>query len=210
MPGEGTFVCKRSPCITPATCPGTSWAARNLDSAAIAAERNGVGRSQQVAVVVAGYAAAFGAAIVAAHLYNARVAALPYDTSGGMYAAGETMSSLGAFLVVAAAPTLLALWFLRANEKVWNGVAIASLAFAAAGLLAVLSTFVTRSTEHVALALLGLFSLLQLLGMPLWSVAFALLALLAPTRDTRRKLVYALGIELVIGVLALAHWFGRG
>jgi len=168
-----------------------------------------VGRAQQIALVVAGYGAALGAAIVAAHLYNAWVAALPYDTSGGMYAAGEAMSSLGAFLVVAVVPTLLALWFIRGNEKAWNGIAIASLAFAAFGLIAVLSTFVNRSPKHVALALLGLFSLVQLLGMPLWSMAFALFALLAPTRETRRKLLYALGIELVIGVFALVHWFGR-
>ena len=45
--------------------------------------------------------------------------------------------------------------------------------------------------------------------MPLWAMAFALFALLAPTRQTRRKLLYALGTELVIGVFALVHWFGR-
>jgi len=43
--------------------------------------------------------------------------------------------------------------------------------------------------------------------MPLWSLAFALFAFLAPTREARRKLIFALGIELVIGARALVHWF---
>jgi len=116
-------------------------------------------RPLRVAVVVAGYGAAIAAAVVAAWMYNARVAALPYDTSGGMYAAGEAMYSLGAFLVVALVPTLLALWFLRSHEKFWNLVAVASLVFAVAGLLAVLTPLVTRSTGHFALALIGLLAL---------------------------------------------------
>ena len=57
------------------------------------------------------------------------------------------------------------------------------------------------------LLLLGLLGLAQLLGMPLWSVAFALFAFLAPTREPRRKLLVAVGIELVIGACALVHWF---
>jgi hypothetical protein len=43
--------------------------------------------------------------------------------------------------------------------------------------------------------------------MPLWSVAFAAFAFLAPTRGARRKLLFAVGIELVIGACALVHWF---
>ncbi len=167
-----------------------------------------MGRAAQVGIVVVGYGAAVGAAALAAHLYNLRVAALPYDTSGGMYAGGEMMSSLGAFLAVALVPTLLALWFLRRHERFWNGVAIASLAFAAAGLLAVLMPLVIRSPGgSTAPVLVGLLALAQLLGVPLWSAAFVLFAALAPTRETRRKLLVAVGLELVIAVCALVHWF---
>jgi hypothetical protein len=66
-------------------------------------------RGAKIAVVCAGYLLAFIAGAIASALYNARVSALPYDTSGGMYAAGESMTALGAFLAVALAPTLLAL-----------------------------------------------------------------------------------------------------
>jgi hypothetical protein len=163
-------------------------------------------RTTQIAVVLAGYAAAIGAAALAAWAYNRRVASFPYDTSGGMYAGGEMMASLAAFLCVALVPTVLALWFLRGHEGFWNVVAAAALAFASVGLLAVLMPLVTTSSRNVALALLGLFGLAQLLGVPLWLLAFALFAWLAPTRESRRKLLSAVAIELVIAVCALVHW----
>lgn len=162
-------------------------------------------RSAKVGLVIAGYVAAFVAGGLAARLYDVRVAALPYDTSGGMYAGGQMMASLAAFLVVALAPTLLALWFLRGHERFWNGVGVLSIAFAAAGLLAAL-LFRSAPTQG-ALAVLSLLGLAQLLGVPLWAGAFVLFACLAPTRSARRKMMIAVGIELVIGIVALVHWF---
>src|SRR5437773_10083939 len=103
-------------------------------------------RLTKVGVVIAGYVAALIAGSVGALLYNARVATLPYDTSGGMYAGGEMLSSLAAFLVVALVPTLLALWFLRRHERFWDAVAVTSLTFAGAGLLAVLVPLVFHRT----------------------------------------------------------------
>ena len=164
-------------------------------------------RMAKVGVVMGGYAAAVLAGIVASWLYNARVGALPYDTSGGMYAAGEMMSSIAAFLVVALVPTLLALWFLRHHEGFWNTMSVASLAFAAVGLVAVLSPIVFPTPpRHVGSLVVELLRLAQLLGVPLWCLAFGLFAFLAPTRATRRVLVTATAIELVIGVCALVHW----
>lgn len=161
------------------------------------------------ALVLAGYGLAVIAAIAAAWLYNARVSALPYDTSGGMYAGGELLTSLAAFLLVAMAPTLLALLFLRRHERFWDGVAILSIAFAGIGLVAVLTSLVTRATAHVGLMLLDLVGLAHLLGAPLWVIAFVLFALIAPTRRARQGLFWALGIELVVGVFAVMHWFLR-
>jgi hypothetical protein len=92
----------------------------------------------KVGIVVTGYVAASAAGGVAGHLYDVRMAAQPYDTSGGMYAGGEMMAELAAFLPVALVPTLLALWFLRDHRGVWTAVGLASLAFALAGLAGVL------------------------------------------------------------------------
>jgi hypothetical protein len=163
----------------------------------------------QIGVVVAGYGAAIAVAIVATWIYDARISALPYDTSGGMYAGGEAIYSLAVFLAVALVPTSLALWFLRRHEKFWNAIAVTSLAFAGAGLLAVLTPLATRSTRSIALSLVGLLALAQLLGMPFWFLTFALFAVLAPTREARRKLLVAIGIEVAIGGCALVHWFVR-
>ena len=116
------------------------------------------------------------------------------------------MSALGAFLAVALIPTLLALWFLRRNAKLWQSIALASLGFASVGLLAVLMPLVNREPPSNAVTMvLGLLGLAQLLGVPLWTVAFVLLAFIAPTRP-RRLLVAAIGIELVIGVCPAVHW----
>lgn len=162
-------------------------------------------------VVCAGYLLAIMAAGVAGYLYDIRVSTLPYDTSGGMYAGGQLLTVLAAFLAVALVPTLVGLWFLRGNRKLWQAIALASLAFAATGALAVVLVLVSPDTpRHPALVLLSLFGLAQLLGVPLWTVGFVLFAALAPSRPTRRLLVAAVGIELVIGVCAAFHWFLPG
>ena len=44
--------------------------------------RTGRDRLAKVGLVIAGYVAAIAAGVVAAWLYDVRVAALPYDTSG--------------------------------------------------------------------------------------------------------------------------------
>jgi hypothetical protein len=162
-------------------------------------------------LVCTGYLLAIGAGGLAGHLYNVRVSALPYDTSGGMYAAGESMAALGTFLAFALAPTALGLWFLRGNRKLWQTIAIASLAFATVGLLSVFLTLAAPGAPRTpVLMLASLLGLGQLLGMPLWTVGFVLFAFLAPTRLARRLLIAAIGIELVSGVCAACHWFLPG
>jgi len=164
-------------------------------------------RWAKLGLVLGGYTLAFVAGGVAAWRYDVRVSSLPYDTSGGMYAGGQMLASLGAFVVVSLVPTFLALWFMRGHPRFWKAVAVASLAFAGAGLLAVLSPLVIREPpNHPALTLLGLLRLAQLLGMPLWTAAFVVLAILSPTRPARRLLIFAVGIELAIAVCAWVHW----
>jgi hypothetical protein len=167
-----------------------------------------MGRSAKVTAVIAGYVLAVTAGFVAGWIYDVRVSSLPYDTSGGMYAGGQMLTSLAAFLVVALVPTLLGLWLLRRHTGFWNGVAIISLAFAVAGLMAVLMPLIARDPKgNPALMLVDLLGLSQLLGAPLWLMAFALFAFIAPTRLARRRLALAVAIEVVIGGCALIHWF---
>lgn len=165
----------------------------------------------KVGVVVTGYVAAVGAAILAGWMYNVRVSALPYDTSGGMYAGGEALTSLGAFLVIALFPTLLALWFVRRHERFWNVVGTLAIIFAAVGLVSVLKPVGTNGArESIPVFLLSILWLGHMLGAPLWAMAFGLFALLAPTPRARRRMMVALGIELFIGICAFVHWFVPG
>jgi hypothetical protein len=166
-----------------------------------------MGHWKKTSLVISGYMAAVLAAIVAGWLYDVRVSALPYDTSGGMYAGGQLITALGAFLAVALIPTVFLLWCSRRNERFWNWVGLVSLWFAAAGLVAVLLPALTHGrADNVALVLLGLLGLAQLLGVPLWAFAFGIFAWLAPTKETRQQVLTALGIEVVIGVCAVIHW----
>jgi hypothetical protein len=162
-------------------------------------------RWAKVGIVLGGYVAAFIASIVAGWLYNWRVSKLPYDTSGGMYAGGEMIQSLAAFFLVALVPTVLALWFLRGNDRFWNTVAGAALVFAVVGLFAVVSPMVIPERVGVML-FLSLIAVMHLLGAPLWFLSFGVFALLAPTRATRRKMTLAVIIEGVTGICCLIHW----
>lgn len=169
---------------------------------------NTAGRTRKVLIVCAGYALAVLAGVAASTLYNFRVSKLPYDTSGGMYAFGDLLQTTAAFLGVALIPTALALWYLRTSWRLWHVIAVCSLGFAIAGLIAVLMPLMAGpDSRHPVVALIGLFSLTQLLGMPLWTAAFALFAAIAPTRPARRLLIAAVGLELVVGVCAAIHWF---
>ena len=168
---------------------------------------NTAGPARKVLIVCTGYGLAVLAGVGASWLYNLRVSKLPYDTSGGMYAAGEFFQSTAAFLGVALIPTLLALWYLRTNWRFWHLIAVAALGFATAGLIAVLMPVAVGHSRSPLMALIELFSLAQLLGVPLWTAAFALFAAIAPTRPARRLLTVAVGLELVVGVCAAIHWF---
>jgi hypothetical protein len=95
---------------------------------------------RKIGAVAAGYALALVAARVAAWMYDSRVSALPYDTSGGMYAFGQMSAALSAFLVVALPATALGVWFMR-RAGMWKALATGSLAFLGASVLAVLASW---------------------------------------------------------------------
>jgi len=165
-------------------------------------------RRDKIALILAGYALAVVVAFAAGWLYNVRVASLPNDTSGGMYAGGEFLQSLGAFFFVAIFPTALGLWFLRRHVRFWNAVAMAALVFAALGAVVVLAReALGTSAPGISLGALELFRVAQLVGAPVWCVAFALFAVIAPTPGARRKLAIAVVCEAVIGACFAVHLF---
>jgi len=165
-------------------------------------------RNAKAAVVVGGYVAAIGAAALAGWLYDIEMAHKPYDTSGGMYAGGQLLQSLAAFSIVALVPTALWLWFLRRHTRFWNGLALGSVAFAGAGVVAVLAQAAIPGVPRSgALIWLDLFSVAQWLGVPIWLAMFALFAWIAPTAAARRNLKVAIALEGVVAVVSCVHIF---
>jgi len=182
--------------------------AARADSVDVRTFLDGLNVPTRIGTVIAGYALAIVAAFAAGWLYDLRVSQLPYDTSGGMYAGGEMITALGVFLVAAVVPTLLGLWFVRRNETFWRATGVAAIVFGATGLLAVLGSRLADVPGRGALAtFVELFALAQLLGVPIWTVSFALFARMAPSRPTRRLMLIAVALELAVGVCAAIHWF---
>src|SRR5262245_12921663 len=171
------------------------------------AENPGMRTRAKVGIVLAGYLLAVLAGILAGWAYDWRMSKMPYDTSGGMYAGGEMLAFLAAFLTVALVPTVLGLWFSRRSRVLWAATSVAALAFASVGLVSVLVMFTARGGPNdPVLISFGLLAITQLLGVPVWAVAFVLFTLIAPEGPSRQRLRVAVGLELVIGVCAAIHW----
>jgi len=165
-------------------------------------------RWMKLAIVLAGYALALLVSFVAVAIYDRRFSPADNQAMGGMIAGGEMMYGCGVFLLAALAPSGLALWFLRRHRPSWSVFTIACLAFAVAGLIAILAMTVERGapTRAPLLALVSLFSLAQMLGSPLFIAGFGLFALLAPARDLRLRMLVAAGIEFVIAGCGLVYF----
>lgn len=168
-------------------------------------------RWKKLSIVLAGYALAFVASIVAAVLYDRQFTPADNQAMGGMIAGGQMMLSFAVFACLSLVPTGLALWFLRGSRRFWSAFSAAGVAFATAGLAAVLTPLVAGRAMATtpALVLVGLVGIVQMFGSPLWIGGFVLFAMLAPERDLRRRMLVAAAIEVVIAACGLVHFFVR-
>ncbi|MFN7952448.1 MAG: hypothetical protein U0610_12050 [bacterium] len=160
-------------------------------------------RSTQIAIVLGGYLGAVLAALGATAIRIAVTSGPDAVASSGMYAGGDMFSFLGVFGAVALVPTGAALRFLR--DRPWFGPALG----ASAGAIAI--TGVAAAWGYLVFAprdaplgavIVSTLAVLRLLGSPLMAGALALVALVAPTRGSRRAGWIALAIE--VGVCAFA------
>ena len=162
----------------------------------------------KLGIVVGGYAIAFAASWLAAMLYDRGFSPADSQAMGGMIAAGSTMFGGAVFVVVALIPTGLGLIFLRQSRAFWSAVSVASLSFAIAGLLAAFMTLVgRRAPAHSDLLLfVGLFGIVQMLGSPLWIMAFILFGVLAPAKDLRGRMLIAAILEVMVAICGIAQF----
>jgi hypothetical protein len=161
----------------------------------------------KLGIVVAGYVLAMVASTVTVMLYDRRFTAADNQQMGGMIAGGEMMLGFAVFMMVALVPTGLGVWFVRRNRTFWSLFTTTALAFAIIGLAAVLTPLFTGpEMRSPVLTLVGLLSIVQMFGSPLWIGGFGLFALLAPERDLRTRLLVGLAIEVVIAGCGLLHF----
>jgi len=162
----------------------------------------------QFGLVLAGYFLAGVASVIVVAVYDRRFSPVDNQAMGGMIAGGEMMLGGAVFALVSLVPTGLALWFLRGNQRFWSAFTAIGLAFAIAGLAAVLTTLVARGgmSEGPALALFGFFGIVQMLGSPLWIGGFLVFAALAPPGGLRRRMLIATTIEVVVAGCGLVHF----
>jgi hypothetical protein len=166
--------------------------------------------SMKVGIVLAGYVLAFIASVATVTIYDSHFTAADNQAMGGMIAGAELMYGTGMFLLVALAPTLLALWFMRKSRPAWSWFTGFGLAFAIVGLAAVFSTLAIREPPRAPLIMLAsVIGVAQMLGSPLWIGGFALFAWLAPTRDLRWRMLFATAIEVAVGACALGRFLMR-
>ncbi len=166
-------------------------------------------RGAKVAMVLGGYGAALAAAACATAVRVALTANAPDAiASSGMYAGGDLLLFLGVFGAVALVPTAAALIFARAHPRFGGVLAGAAGAVALSGALGWL-TFVQpfgRADPRGWLAIASALAVLRLLGAPLVAAVLAVAALVAPSRGSRRAVMFAFAIEALLCVYDGYHF----
>ncbi len=175
-----------------------------------------LGCPARVALVLAGYVAAFMLASMALDIRIAHENPADVQASGGMYAFGDGMYFLFLFSLCASAPTGLAFWFLRKARRLWSVLSTGSLLLAASGITALVLYFAgvwLKAPFGSALETWAALSVLRLLLAPILAGAFLLCLLFAPDRRSRGRFFLAMtteGLCAAIIVMHLAAPFANG
>ena len=186
---------KHPRCLHESLLPSAAWT-----------DNPGMTTRSKVGIVLSGYALAFVASCGSMVLYERGFTPEQNQTMGGMIAGGSLMLGTGVLVLVGLVPTGLMLFFMRRSRPFWSAFTGVSLACAMIGLAAVLSPLFIPGGMAKVPDLVGLMSIVQMFGSPLWAAGFALSAAIAPARDLRRRMLAGLAIAVVSGVCGLVHF----
>jgi hypothetical protein len=160
-------------------------------------------RYRRPAIVLAGYAVAFAAALIVVDLRLRANAGNP-DAQGGMQAFGDALTFIFVFGMVALLPTALALHYLRPLQKFWRALSAGALALAATGLAAALVILLSKQPQwQSVMTLPAVFAVLRLLLAPVIGPTLIVCAIFAPDIRARWRLGIAAAVECAAG----AAWF---
>lgn len=157
----------------------------------------------RIALALAGYAAAFTAAVLALFAYEHFTSGPDRDASSGMYAFADALFFLAVLAAGSVAPTGLLLHALRRFRAPWRVFATLAMAVAPTGWLAAwdIARASTDAGDGSMLAIPRVFVAPLLVGL------FVLLASFSPDSGCRRWLLIAAGIECATSLYVFVHWF---
>ena len=165
-------------------------------------------RTTKRAIVLAGYALAIVAAVIAGCSYKAGVPTPSGVTSAGNIAFERWLRVFGAFGVASLVPTGLALYFGRGSERAARVISRVGMAVAlTAPLCGVYMALAIRfGPHHPEMLVVTSLALIRLVGSPLLAVVWAAAGFLAVGKTARRTLWIAAGIESAVAVLGAFVW----
>jgi len=164
-----------------------------------------MGTPVKLAVVAAGYAGAFLAALAIVALYVAATSGPDRQAYGGMYAFGDSLLFLGVFGVAAVPATGAGLYFLRPYVAFWRVLAVGAVTIAVTGLAALWVCVASRAAgASPALQSWSAFAVLRILVAPLVALAFLVSGAVAP-RPARIALCGAMISEATVFIYWLVQ-----
>jgi hypothetical protein len=160
----------------------------------------------KLALVAAGYVAAFLVATAAVMIHVAWTAGADRQGASGMFAFGDTLLFLAGFGAAAVPATVVGLVFLRPHPWFWRVLATAAVVIAATGLLSLGVIFAARTAGSGSeLQAWSALAVLRILAAPLAALAFLLSGVIAPRLPAR----IALGTATVSEIAIFACWLIR-
>ncbi len=154
----------------------------------------------KVVSILGGYVLAFLIACAVVAIYVAATSGADRQTYAAMYDFGDSLLFLAVFGVAAVPATAAALFFLRPCRSFWLVLSIVALVLALTGVAACVEFLAARTAFRAGSTpspWSGL-AVLRILVAPLFSLAFLLSGLFAPSRFARIALIVATVVEAAI------------
>jgi hypothetical protein len=161
----------------------------------------------KVGLVGAGYLGAIAFASAVVTVYVAATSGLDRQSSGGMYAFGDSLVFLAAFGVAAVVPTGAALFFLRPCRAFWSVLSVTALVVAATAGAALFEYLASQGPGPHSVENWSALAVLRILMAPLLALAFLVSAVMAPARRPRLALLVATAVEASVSVWVALIWF---
>jgi hypothetical protein len=161
----------------------------------------------KVGLVGAGYTGAFAIASAVVTVYVAATSGPDRQSSGGMFAFGDSLLFLAVFGVVAVVPTGAALFFLRPYRAFWSMLSVTALVVATTAVAAFVDYVASQGSDaHSVANTWPALAVLRILIAPLLALAFLVSAVIAPNRRSRLALLVATAIEASVFVYVAFIW----